>query len=100
MLIKLSHLYSAPVAVLTADMKNELWPREEEARVTGSVMLRTLGRGDDRQLCRCKKKENLMGDRRRQTEEHFWSLEPLAQCGQDWTGVVVARGQVSEGFSL
>lgn len=58
MLIKLSHLYSALVAVLTVDMKrNELWPREEEARVTGSVVLRTLGRGDDRQLCRSKKRK-------------------------------------------
>lgn len=59
MLIKLSHSHSAPVGVLTVDMKrNELWPREEEVRVTGSVVLRrTRGRGDERQICRYKKRK-------------------------------------------
>lgn len=79
---------------------NELWSREEEVRVTGNMVLRrTLGRGDERQICRYKKRKK-WGDRRCQAEGHFWSLKPLAQWGRGWTGMVVARGQVSEGFTL
>ena len=37
--------------------RNELWPREEEVRVTGCMVLRTRGRGDERQICKYKKEK-------------------------------------------
>lgn len=60
----------APIGVLTVDMKKKrAVAKEETIRVTGNITLkRACGKGDERQIYRHTKKENLMGDGKCQPE--------------------------------
>lgn len=95
----LSHLHCAPAGAWQSHDRKQPWPREEEVRVTGSTVLRGLcGRGDERQICRCKKGKphGEMGNARlRDIFGHWklwlWPSGPRLAMGISGEGTVVRR---------